>query len=214
MSPCCHPQSPKNGPYSSCTQNKAGKVGRKWIWEIFVRMKQEDLLTKMSEVRQEIYKRIISIPIFRNDLRPLGATWGISWECLTDVSPDHTRCGYRRDPIYRNHLWFIGSCPYLLMQDSSLPQSLAQLFLEASNWHHKWAHKGCSASSCRLPCCFFPAQRVPWCSLLPASFNWECSTLVRAPNVYWEESDHPTCLWYQADGTRNIIAAKVMVFSV
>ena len=51
------------------------KVGRKWIWKIFVRMKQEALLTKVSEVREKIYKRVISIPNFRNDLRSLGAIW-------------------------------------------------------------------------------------------------------------------------------------------
>ena len=38
-------------------------------------MKQEALLTKVSEVREKIYKRSISIPNFRNDLRSLGAIW-------------------------------------------------------------------------------------------------------------------------------------------
>ena len=36
-------------------------------------MKQEGLLTKVSEVREKIYKSVISIPNFRNDLRSLGA---------------------------------------------------------------------------------------------------------------------------------------------
>ena len=36
-------------------------------------MKQEGLLTKVLEVKEEIYERVISIPNFRNDLRFLGA---------------------------------------------------------------------------------------------------------------------------------------------
>lgn len=34
-------------------------------------------------------------------------------------------------PIYSNHLLLAGTHPYLLMLDSSLPQNLAQLFLES-----------------------------------------------------------------------------------
>lgn len=85
---CYHPQSLKSGPYSSCTENKAGAIGRKWIWGIFVGLQQGDLLTiKMSEVREEIHRRGVSIPIFSNDLRPGGAIWIMSREYVTDVSP-------------------------------------------------------------------------------------------------------------------------------
>lgn len=40
-------------------------------------------------------------------------------------------------------MWFTASFLYLLRWDSSLPQSLIQLFLDDSKWHCMLAQKGC-----------------------------------------------------------------------
>lgn len=80
---------------------------------------------------------------------------------------------------------------------------------------HISSQRMCSASTCYLPCCFFPAQTLPWGSLFPASCNWEHSTLV-SPNTHQEKSDSPTegisCLQYHTSRTRNTIATKAAVF--
>ena len=91
-------------------------------------------------------------------------------------------CGHKCGPFTAsNHLWSARSYPYLLMRHSNLPQSLARLFLDVSNWHYTWAHKGCSllpraiyrvasfllSSSCEVLC--FLQLRV-----LPPSQGSQC----------------------------------------
>lgn len=69
------------------------------------RLQQEDLLTiKMTQVREEIHKRGISTPFFRDDLRPLGIIWIMSRECVRMCPQTTSAREYKWGQIYGNDL--------------------------------------------------------------------------------------------------------------